>query len=80
MDKRTHPVSLQREDGSHRCWISETDRDKLLAGGHVMAVSENKVRLLSSEEKAERKRAVERALDAVGVQVARRQRGIGKVF
>ena len=73
------PVRLLREDGSHRCWISRVDRQKLVEGGHVVVVDENSVRFLSDEERREGRKAGERTLEAAGIRVWRRQRGLGKI-
>lgn len=78
--RNTHNViRLERADGSHRCWISRVDRQKLMEGGHVVAVDEGTVRLLSDEEKRENRRAGERVLEAAGVRVARRRAGLGRI-
>ena len=74
--RRGRREQLLRENGEHRCWISGEDREKLVRGGHVVVVGEDRVRLLSDVEK----RAGRRTLEAVGLRTERKQSGIGKVF
>lgn len=73
-------IRLLRSDGTHRCWISRMDRQKLMEGGHVAAVDPGTVRLLSDTEKRETRRSGERVLEAAGVRVARRRAGLGKIW